>query len=143
VPYSVALPAVLFGNDGADRLLAGGGPSVLVGGNGNDYLVAAYNSAVLIGGSGVDYLRSGSRGAVFVGGKTEFDSNVAALSAILDEWGRSRTASMFTRSTVRDDRATDYLCGGVGVDYYFANLLGRAKDKISGNLWGDRPVNIV
>lgn len=143
IQANVTLPAVVFGNDGVDRLLAGGGPTVLVGGNGNDTLQAAYGSAVLIGGSGVDYLQAGRRGSIFVGGKTDFDSNVAALSAIVDEWVRSRTASTLTPSTVHDDQAVDYLIGGLGVDYYFANSTGRVRDWIFGNRWGDRYQNIV
>src|SRR5262249_60215204 len=52
VDPSLALPALLDGGPGNDRLVAGGGPSILVGGDGNDTLVGGPRRRPLIGGGG-------------------------------------------------------------------------------------------
>src|SRR5262249_53456579 len=100
-------------------------------------------------------------------GTTDFDTNLPALMAILDEWRRAdesylqRVANLqnapvngvvpngmslngsylLNASTVHDSGAGDQLDGGPGMEWFFANLdgIGNAgvKDKINGLKPGD------
>jgi tetratricopeptide (TPR) repeat protein len=88
----VKVPAWLVGGPGNDLLIAGGGPSVLLGGAGNDTLVAGTGRDLLIGGTGSDVL-FGLGNDILVAGATKFDSNQAALDAILKEWNAPRSFS--------------------------------------------------
>src|SRR5204863_4203025 len=88
---NLAVPALLFGGDGNDTLDAGGSTAnnVLVGGAGNDTLLGGSGRDLLIGGAGADTLRAGGGGALLIGGTTDYDANVAALLAVMKEWGRT------------------------------------------------------
>jgi Ca2+-binding RTX toxin-like protein len=158
VSPNVVLPALLFGEDGDDKIYAGGGPSVLSGGAGDDYLQAGLGNDILIGGTGKDVLVGGGSGDIEIGGTTSFDNNPAALSALLAEW--SSGASYSTRMnhltgatagglnggnfliatgggrTVFDDGCQNQMSAGPGLDWFFANLDGIGnsgnKDRVSG-----------
>jgi hypothetical protein len=79
-------PAWLNGGPGNDTLVGGRGPDVLLGGPGRDILIGGPGRNLLIGGAGHDVL-VGCRGHdVEIGGRTAFDSNDAALAAIMAEW---------------------------------------------------------
>src|SRR5262249_32259384 len=54
VAGSVAIPAVLDGGTGDDRLNAGAGPSLLLGGDGNDVLIGGGGRNLMVGGRGAD-----------------------------------------------------------------------------------------
>ena len=81
--------AKLIGGPGNDTLsVTGTGPAVLVGNAGNDTLNANGNGrTMLIGGDGADTLTSrGHRPGDPDRQRTSYDSNLAALDAILNEW---------------------------------------------------------
>jgi VCBS repeat-containing protein len=92
--YSDAGLGYLFGEAGNDDLYGNG---VLVGGIGNDRLFANGARNLLIGGDGKDrlYGASGNQGDLFVAMGTVYDTNLAALRAIHNEW--KKAAPVLTR----------------------------------------------
>src|SRR5262249_56770264 len=118
-----------------------------LGGSGND---------ILIGGLGNDTLQGNGGDDVLIGGTTSYDANVAALCAVLREWGRSDVSYssrvnhlqggsgglngsyLLTLATVFDDGVTDTLYGNAGTDWFFARGPGyswqkdRVQDRVSG-----------
>lgn len=157
VGEKTAIPAWLFGGGGNDHLQAGGGPTLLMGGDGNDQLQSGKGPGVVVGGTGTDHLHGGKSDDILIAGTTDHDDNDTALWAILNEWksqasyedrvkhlqgtlagglnssGPGGTTYLFNSATVHDDQAVDYLEGGDGLDWYFANLDGSAnqRDKVS------------
>jgi uncharacterized delta-60 repeat protein len=151
----IAVPAALFGGDGNDTLDARGSAAddILVGGAGSDLLYGGTARNLLIGGAGTDTLKGGGGDDILIGGATLFDSNLAALNAIMAEWGRTdlsyetRLAQLdgaapagandpyvLNAASVQDDGASDELAGGGGRDWYFASasdvLIGRKHNEI-------------
>jgi fibronectin type 3 domain-containing protein len=147
----LTVPALLFGGDGNDTLTAGGSTAtnVLEGGSGNDTLVGGSGRDLLIGGPGADLIRGNNSGDIFIGGTTDFDANLAALNALMAEWGSrdlyptrvnflsgsggtsGRTGSFFLNATtVHDDGGADTLVGGSGRDWFFAHLGGLSGDAV-------------
>ncbi len=156
-----AVPALLFGGDGDDRLNARGSSAdnVLVGGAGNDKLRGGDGRDLLIGGQGSDRLGAGDGGAILIGGTTAFDNDAAALGALAAVWGRNNlgygarverlsgngTGSgpyVLNRTTVRDDGAADVLRGGCGKDWFFALLTGTDADTLRDTADGERIVRL-
>lgn len=151
---------ILFGGSGNDWLHGGTGPNVLVGGDGNDVLIGGRGRDILIGGAGSDWL-AGRRGdAILVGGSTAWDTDVAALSALMAEWnsthgygtrlanlnGTGTGAAFASRlngncflratganATVFDDHARDYLFGGPGHNWFLANAGDWVWDPVTGH----------
>jgi Ca2+-binding RTX toxin-like protein len=107
--------------------------------------------SVLIGGTGNDTITGGANGDIVIGGSTNFDTNLAALSAILAEWQRTdigyaqritdlrngvvdsngQSDALVFGSTVLDDGGQNKLRGepvgtpepgGNELDWFFANL---------------------
>ena len=145
----VGVQALLFGGDGNDVLDARGSSAnnALVGGAGNDILSGGRGRGLLIGGDGADKLTAGKGGDILIGGTTVYDSNVAALTAVLAEWGRTdlsyqdriahlmgtisgglNGAYLLNATTVHDDTAADQLSGGPGQDWYLDLADGTAAD---------------
>ena len=120
IDRNVTLSAIVLGGSGNDHIQAGGGPTLIVGGSGNDQIEGGSGSAVLIGGTGNDHIQAGSGNTILIGGTTNYDSNVAALAAILNEWATAGTDSMLTTSSVQSDGAHNELTGGAGTDVFFA-----------------------
>jgi Ca2+-binding RTX toxin-like protein len=87
------------GSQGNDLLVGDANPNVLIGGTGRN---------VLIGGAGADTLNaSRSRGDnLLIGGTTNWDTNLAALQAIMAEWDRTDLGFA--------DRRSDLLSGANG-----------------------------
>jgi hypothetical protein len=160
---NLSVPALLFGGDGNDTLDASGSTAnnVLVGGAGNETLVGGSGRDLLIGGSGSDILRAGSGGAILIGGYTDYDANIPALLAILKEWGRTdvsyttrvkhlqgslsgglNASYRFTKTTIHDDSALDYLYGGAGLDWFIVSGNGKKKDKVFGQTSGEVVSNL-
>src|SRR5262249_43655603 len=136
---AIAVPAILFGGDGNDKLDASGSlaNSVLLGGAGNDSLAGGSGRDLLIGGLGSDRLHGGGGDDILIGGTTSFDDNLSALSAIMAEWGRTDLAYQnrinhlngtvpgglngaidLNSATVLDDAAIDQLWGDSGQDWF-------------------------
>ncbi|MFO0911592.1 MAG: MBG domain-containing protein [Pirellulales bacterium] len=137
IASNVTLPSVLDGGAGNDGLVGGGGNDVLIGQAGNDVLKGNGGRDILIGGADQDALIAGSGQTVLIGGRTDFDKNLAALAAVMQEWSRTdlgydgRVANLLNgggkngtkvlnATTVRDDNASDILYGGNDLDLFFA-----------------------
>jgi hypothetical protein len=135
----LAVPALIF----TDGILDASGSianNILVGQGGNDTLTGGSGRDILIAGLGASALHAGSGGDILIGGYTTYDNNIAALLAIMTEWGRS-DADYNTRighllgtisgglngsyflnsSTVFDNGLVDVLTGGAGMDWFFAH----------------------
>jgi RTX calcium-binding nonapeptide repeat (4 copies) len=105
----------------------------------------------LIGGAGADTLRGGGNDDILIGGSSDYDANVAALLAVLKEWGRTDAdyttrvkhlngtlsgglngSYRLTATTVHDDAAADSLFGEAGTDWFFAQKKGPPpKDQVN------------
>jgi hypothetical protein len=128
------------GGAGNDTLIGNALGSILVGGGGNDTITAGSGRSLLIGGLGTDTITGGSADDLLISGTTSFDSNQAALMAILNEWQRTdknyaqritdlRTGAglsggnkLVLGTTVFNDTSADVLKGNGGLDWFFANL---------------------
>ena len=109
------------------------------GGKGTDTLT-------IKGTTGPDSLQGGSGQEILIGGTTSYDTNAAALAALMQEWasgpddsfvdrctrlesgipfGKKRI-SLKANSTVLNDKTADTLFGGLGYDWFF----GFAKDDV-------------
>jgi Ca2+-binding RTX toxin-like protein len=149
VSSAIKIDAYLFGGDGNDRLRGGGGNNVLVGGAGDDKLLGGNARDLLIGGLGADLLHGNGGDDILIGCTTDFDNNLAGLTAIMKEWGRTDgdyltrihhldgTASgglngayFLNTRTVHDDAAVDTLFGDGGSDWFFYLASGAFKDKL-------------
>ena len=135
-------------------------PVTMIGRGGDDELLGGRGIDLLLGGRGNDGLRGGGGDDILIAGYTAFDTNTAALRAILDEWTSSRdfatrvanlsgsgsgprlNGDSFLRTTgsqtVFDDADSDELTGGSGRDWFFARV--SAKDEI-GDLRSDEVLN--
>jgi autotransporter-associated beta strand protein len=84
---------ILLGGDGDDTLTVFGSDvgNILLGGDGDDVLLMIGGSSrdLLIGGRGHDLLVSDGGEDLLIGGSTRHDDHIAALDAILAEWGRT------------------------------------------------------
>ena len=137
----VNVPVLFFAGSGNDVLNVTGSRAnnVLVGGGGSDRLLGGLGRDILIGGAGKATLQAGSGDDILIGGTTAYDNNAAALAAILAEWasaddyatrigrltgsmsGGLNGAYFLNASTVHGNGLADYLYGGPGMDWYFAD----------------------
>jgi hypothetical protein len=141
VDKKLTLPAFLFGGNGANvQIQGGGGPTVEVGGSGGSgQLLGGTGRNILIAGPGGANLKGGSGDDILIGGFTNYDQNLAALEAIMAEWNSAdsyatRTSvlsSYFNTSTVHDDGVSDQINGGGGQDWVFALLSGANQDQLT------------
>jgi hypothetical protein len=134
---------VLGAKTGGNVLVGGQGGSILVGFLGNNFLTGGFGGKnILIGGSKANALTAGDSGDIVIGGSTAYDTNIAALLAILAEWNndsetyqqrvdhiRGTTTGgingtyYFKASTVmHDTSASSLIGGGIGMNWYFANI---------------------
>jgi eukaryotic-like serine/threonine-protein kinase len=129
--------------------------TVLVGGDNNDILYGGSGRNLLIGGAGSDTLYAGSGGDILIGGHTSYDNDLAALAAVMAEWGRTdvdyatRVAHLsgslgglngsylLNATTVFDDGTTDVLYGGTGLDWFIAHRSGQNQDQVIGQTSGE------
>jgi hypothetical protein len=163
VDENLTLPAFLFGGNGRNvHIEGGGGPTVEVGGTGaNNHLQGGSGRNILIAGQGGGHLEGNGADDILIGGTTDYDNNLIALEAILAEWNSgesylqrvanlqnapvtmggqavnpngSYTAGYYlTAATVHDNGVSDHLEGKGGQDWYFASLSGPNKDKTDQN----------
>ena len=137
------IPLVIEGGNGDDVLVAGSSDDLVSGGAGND---------VLIGCDGEDQLSGDGGEDILIGGNTSWDEDLAALQAIIAEWGKvppnqsSKVAHLTSNGkgglnnpyklrtgadgNVFDDAAVDVLTGGTGDDWFFRKT-GTNADIIS------------
>jgi hypothetical protein len=150
----IPLDAQLHGGDGNDSIVGGGANSIMIGGAGNDSLSSKQGRNVYIGGTGSDSIKGSKFDELLISGSTDFDTNDAALSAILNEWSSqlashtyaARVANLrdgtgsgdrlngsffLTTATVDDDAAVDNLIGGKkDLDWFLARTAGAVLDTL-------------
>jgi hypothetical protein len=141
------------GGSGGNTLTGNAQGNILIGGAGSDVLQGGSGRSILIGGGGSDQLTGGSGDDILIGGTTSYDSFTAAhdasLAAILAEWqrtdknfderithlknggGYNGPDKLLWGTTVFDDASADRLTGGLGRDWFFANLAGGTPDTIT------------
>jgi uncharacterized repeat protein (TIGR01451 family) len=163
----VTLPAILHGGPGNNSLLAGGGNSVLVGGAGSNSLAAGAGYNILIGGLGPASINGSSGNNVEIGGSTVYDGNDLALIKLLAEWSHPATSystrlahlrgntggglngayylnatatALSPTPTVPANTAVDYLYGGSGMNWYFANNSGSGPQD---RLFFRKPIEVI
>jgi hypothetical protein len=148
----------LLGGSGSDSLVAGKGNDVLVGGSGNDTLSAGAGTGkdVLIAGGGADTLNAtGSTNQdLLIGGTTSYNTNLAALNAIMAEWasttsyatkikhlmgnlsggknGHTFLTATGSSPTVQDAGKASTMNAGSGLDWFWKS----PSDVINGNNGG-------
>jgi hypothetical protein len=112
---------------------------VLVGGAGSDHLTGGTGINLLIADGGADVLTAGPKSDLLIGGSTDFDANVAALSAIMAEWtssdsyttkvarlmgtqsGGANGTTVLTSATVHNNNLASTLTGGAGLDWFWSS----------------------
>jgi hypothetical protein len=143
-------------------------PALLLGSFGNDHIEGGGGRTIIIG-LGSDHLQAGSGDAILIAGTTDFDRDFSALDAILAEWAHTdesylqRVANLsdatvngvapngqglnggdfLNASTVQDDGDGNFLVGGPGLDWFFANLDGVGNDGVKDQIRGRKPGEIV
>ena len=143
----------LKGGDRADILIGGDGDDLLTGGTGRDLLIGGMQADKIVGDSDDDILI----GAVYV----EASNRIATAAVMAEWTSANSYATRVTNlrygggangsvtlvghdvaeeavqnqlplsQTVFDDGAVDKLTGDAGTDWFFANVDGVAKDKIT------------
>jgi hypothetical protein len=84
--------AYIDGGDGNNTIVGGNGNDMILGGGaGNNNIFSHGGSVVQIGGSGASQLHGGLGSNLLIAGSTNFDTNDAALGAILNEWSSKGT----------------------------------------------------
>lgn len=81
----------MLGDAGDDTLTGGNGEDVMVAGDGNDTVDGGNGSDLMIGGAGADSLLAGNGDDILIAGYTTFDDDLAALEAIMAEWGSNHS----------------------------------------------------
>jgi Ca2+-binding RTX toxin-like protein len=129
---------ILIGDGAANRLIGNGGNDVLAGRGGADELTGGDGRDILIGGDGADALEGGLADDLLIAGSTAHDASIAALSALMAEWGRTdadyatriahlngslsggRNGTRLLNATTvfNDAGAVDTLLGGAGLDWF-------------------------
>jgi hypothetical protein len=120
--------------------------SVLEGGGNGDILYGGSARNLLIAGSGTATLYAGSAGDILIGGTTSYDNNLTALAYLMAEWdstdsyttrikklsggGGLNGSYILNSTTVSDNSLSNYLYGGVGLDWFFAHMKGKNVDKV-------------
>jgi Ca2+-binding RTX toxin-like protein len=102
----------------------------------------------MIGGQGADLLDGSADDDLVIGGWTDYDTNPAALDALLAAWAQPLPynqrienlqdngvaypggRAFLTKNHVHDDQAADTLIGGLGRDWFFRDPLLDGLDSI-------------
>jgi Ca2+-binding RTX toxin-like protein len=125
------------GGDGNDILWAEAGLATLSGSRGRDLLIAGPGGGRLDGGEGEDIL---------VGGITAYDSNPAALTAIMAEWARTdlpcaarvdhllyggglNGSSLLNLSTFTSNGSQNTVIGAAELDLFYGSLARDTNDR--------------
>jgi hypothetical protein len=120
----------VIGSQGNDLIVGNANASVLQGGTGR---------SLIIGGAAADAIYGGGGDSLLIGGTTDYDTNLAALDAIMAEWTRTDlgfdqrvndirmgggslagTGYHLDSTTVHADPLTDQIWGGSGRNWFFA-----------------------
>jgi Ca2+-binding RTX toxin-like protein len=141
------------GGSGNDNFTGNASNNLLVGGGGNDTLTGNAGQDMLFGGLGTDTLNGGDGEDVLVGGTTSHDTSLAALDALMAEWGRTdgvlyqnridhltgavgggnNSGFFLNASSVFDDAsAADNLTGGTLLDWFIVSVNDVISDPNNG-----------
>jgi Ca2+-binding RTX toxin-like protein len=124
--------------------------NVLVGGPGGSALTGGAGRDILIGGGAAATLTAGSGDDILIAGTTRYNNKLAALAAIMTEWGRTdltyeqRVQDLFGKGTdgytgpllnaqsVARDTAISQLVGGTsgGLDWFWFAQNAKLTDKL-------------
>lgn len=121
----------------------GGAGNDIIVGNGGNRLQGGVGRDILIAGSLASILNGGDEDDLLIGGTTDYDTNDAALSAIMAEWSRTdidyatRMAHLVSGigvpalngSTVHSNGGANQLTGGLGQDLFFALMSSELLDR--------------
>jgi RHS repeat-associated protein len=139
----LAVPALLYGQEGNDILVGGAANDILVGSTGNDILYGSGGRDLLFGGLGSDYLQGSGFSGLSVGDDSDvlvadysvIDYDVALLDRVYDRWSdnspyANRVAGLRTAPlpvglndmSVLNDFAIDRLFGGSDSDWLHYRL---------------------
>lgn len=131
--YSIGLRTVLDAGRGNDLVDARGstGANVLLGVDGNDTQYGGSGRDILIGGLGADLLRGGDGEDILIGGSSDHTTDLAAWTAIVNEWART-DASYGNRI----DHLLGTLAGGLN-GTYFLNATTLDNDGVADTLYGE------
>jgi Ca2+-binding RTX toxin-like protein len=142
----IASIEIVKGGAGDDVLTGDALGNVLIGSGGRDQLNGGPGNDLLIGGDGIDTGLGGAGEDILIGGWTDYDSNIAALKAIMDEWtqqgvdylirydnvlrGQGLTGGAYLNpQQVDNDFDPDTLIGaGPERDWFFVSLLDNPVD---------------
>ncbi|HZZ78560.1 MAG TPA: autotransporter-associated beta strand repeat-containing protein [Gemmataceae bacterium] len=148
ITVSTAIPAIVDGGAGNDVIDLSGNSanSILLGQDGNDILTGGTGRNILIGGLGTDSLTGGAGDDILIGGTTNFDTNQAALNAIMAEWasvnsyalrighifgsipGGLNGSTLLNMTTVKSDQFIDSLYGEAGQNWFWYTSAGTFVD---------------
>jgi hypothetical protein len=123
---------VIGSASGNDILVGNGAGNRLTGGQGRNLLIAGSGAGTLVGGPDSDIL---------VGGATPYDTNLAALDAVMAEWGRTdltynarvrhllsggglNGSVVLNAANVHYNGGGNTLDGGPGLDLFYGHLPG-------------------
>jgi hypothetical protein len=133
--YYIQVPAFLYGEgSGGDKLSAFGSAAnnVLVGHGSNEVLTGGQGRDLLIAGTGSATLNAGSADDILIGGWTNYDltstgltydKKVAALEAIMAEWGRTDESYLQRVANLSNSTVNGVAPNGLGQNGgYFLNL---------------------
>ncbi|PHS14470.1 MAG: hypothetical protein COA78_05585, partial [Blastopirellula sp.] len=136
VHKNIGVMAWLFGGNGDDKLRGGDQDDVIVGGEGNDKLDGKAGRDILIGGNGADKLKGQKDEDILIAASTTFDSNLAALCGIHQEW---RSDNSF-EDRVKNIYDGSGVVSGANDAYFFDNatvaISDGAKDVLDGGRSG-------
>jgi Ca2+-binding RTX toxin-like protein len=154
IDSTVTIVSELYGGEGNDRLMGGGGNNILVGGNGADTIIGNGLADLIIGGNGSDTISGGGGDDLMIAGSTTYDSTPSALRSVFAEWISARDYTtrvnnllgvgsgtrlngtyFLNASNVFDDGEIDRITGGTGGatnhDWFLANAGITAHDLIT------------
>jgi hypothetical protein len=126
--------ANVTGSQGNDLIVGDANPNVLVGGTGRNVIIGDGGSDTITGGGGFNLL---------IGGITSYDTNLAALQALMTYWDNPNATTLdqlvnplkkgvtvngqflvLNRTTVKTDNAADSLIGGSGPTWFIVDKDG-------------------
>jgi Ca2+-binding RTX toxin-like protein len=150
-----------------DTLTGNARNNVLSGLAGNDTLTGGDGNDILLGGAGSDTLSGGNQQDVVIGTSYSQQANVAALVALMAEWGRTDGVAYQDRidhltghvsggnngsflltttgssPTVTEDGATDTLTGGADLDWFIQHTGTNADSITDPNNGGTETITAV
>lgn len=127
----------VIGGTGGNTLTGNAANNVLISRGGTTTITAGSARSILVGGSGAATLTtSGSVDDLLIGGSTDFDTNVPALLAIMNEWKRTDKTYSQRVSDLRGT-TTGGLNGSYDLNSTTVHLHSGGTDTLTGNKGSD------